>query len=101
MAIRIVDALEVADVEQDQGAIRGMPHREGDLGAQAVFEVTAVVRAGRRIARARFVQLAQQALLARVREREAKSDPRAELHPVVVANFSSSNALALQEGAVT
>src|SRR6185369_9682689 len=56
--------------------------------------------ASQRVARARLVQLAQQALLARVREREAKRHARAELNPVIVADLRAGDALALEKRAV-
>src|SRR5690606_37651415 len=100
VAVGVVDALEMVDVEQHERRLRRVSRGEGDLGPQPLVEMEAVVGAGERVPRARLVKLAEEPLLPGVGQLESERSLRAEREGAPVLDAPSGDALPRDEGAV-
>jgi hypothetical protein len=101
VAILIVDALEVVNVEHDEGQLGDVAHGVGDFRFQTLVEVLAVEGPREPVAHARLVHPAQHAFFLHVRHREAEPDGRAELDLVSVGELLGADCIAVDEGAVS
>ena len=100
VAVRVVELLEVIDVEHEQRQRLRVPLGEADLGAEPLDEVAAVERARQPVAQRRLEQLPLRRLLDGVvaRELEHRRLADADLHALF--EHALLHALAVDEGAV-
>ena len=100
VAVRVVELLEVVDVEHEQRQRLGVALGEADLGAEPLEEVAAVERAGEPVAQRRLEQLPLRPLLDRVvaGELEHRRLADADLHALL--EHALLHALAVDVGAV-
>src|SRR6185503_20026146 len=100
VAVRVVDALEVVDVEVEQAEPALVAVREGDLGRETLVEIATVVVSHQCVARGRFEELARDALFYLVDQVESHDDAGAERDARAVAELGAVDAAAVDPGAV-
>ena len=101
VAVRVVDALEVVQIEEDDGEARAVPLGVGDLGAEALGEVLAGCRraSGRRGSRTSKSSRAS-AFSSASRSAEAEDDARSDLEAVGGGELGPLHLRAVDEHAV-
>ena len=100
MPHRVVDTLEMVEIEQQERQGGAVPPRIGHLAREPFGKMFAIERLGERILHARFVELPKPALFGFVGEPEADLDRRAKADAVPFGQRVARDALAANEGAV-
>ena len=98
--MRVVDLLEVVEIEQDDRELHLVSARVRDLGGEPLLEVLAVVDAREPVASRRLVEPPLELLLGIVGDREAQGHVRPELDAIVRADLTDRDALPAEESAV-
>ena len=93
VAVDVVDALEMIDVEHDETQRRAGAPGVGNLGAEPVDEVAPVEGARHAVLRRRGVELLRVALLDRVEHRKAQPHVEPELHAGAARQLDARDAL--------
>jgi hypothetical protein len=100
MSVRVVDALEVIEIEHQHRERGLVALRVREFGRETLAEMLSVVGAGERIENARFVEAPEQAFLGFVGEAEAELDARPERKTISLAERLGRHAVAADEGSV-